>query len=549
MGALRVRNLSISFGGIQALKNVSFDIKPGEIVGLIGPNGAGKTSLLNCISRYYSPSSGELSFYEDDLLKLKPHHLLSRGISRSFQELSLPPQLSVLDNILLGLHHSVKTNLVRGIFDFRYLKTEERKYRRRARDVMRFFADIRSKAEQPQAETGFPDISGRGGYPDLLDVQDVAVGMLPYGIRKKVDLARAFVSRPKLLLLDEPAAGLGAFELMELVDLIRGARADFNTSILLVEHQVPLVMKLCDRIVVLDFGQKIAEGLPHEIRDNPDVIKAYLGSSASKQGAGAMAPGKRSPAQVVELAKKVEAEKYTLELNEVDLHYGHVKALSGVSMKLPDKAITSVLGRNGAGKSTLMKAISGIERISAGEIRLFGDRLVHYLQSPRADQIVRRGVAHVAEGRRVFKELSIMENLRLAGYTLSPQSAKRNIEKVFHYFPMLKEKLKLRDSGNLSGGQQQMLAIGQALMMEPKLLLLDEPSHGLAPHLVEELFTIITNINKNEGCAVLLAEQNADMALRASHYAYVLETGVLLRSGRSEELYNDPEIRKLYLGH
>jgi ABC-type branched-subunit amino acid transport system ATPase component len=401
---------------------------------------------------------------------------------------------------------------------------------------------VRAKSEGSQEELGYPDISGKGGYPDLLDVQDIPVGMLPYGIKKKLDLARAFASQPKLLLLDEPAAGLGAGDLDELVNLIKGAQRQFKTSVLLVEHNMSLVNRLCDRIVVLDFGEKIAEGTPEEIKRNPKVIEAYLGVSGDS--------GRDEKVSVTTLETKAEIPSAPiLEVKGIDLHYGAVKALSGVSLKLSEKSINAVLGSNGAGKSSLMRAISGLERLSNGEILYQGERILHYLQTPRPDKIVRQGVVHVQEGRQIFKELSIMENLRVAGYTSKDRKQRAlNIEKVFHYFPKLKDSLKLRDAGNLSGGQQQMVAIGQALMMEPKVLLLDEPSLGLSPNLVAELFEIVKQIAIQEDCSILLVEQNVEMALKYSSYAYFLETGFLVKQGKSEDLRRDDEIRKLYLG-
>jgi ABC-type branched-subunit amino acid transport system ATPase component len=520
---LRLDNVQRHFGGVRAVDGVSLEVEEGSIYGLIGPNGAGKTTLVNVVTGYVPFQSGRAWLGSDELTGLPAHRIASVGVARTFQNIRLFKDLSAQENVVVGMHARRRDDTLAQLATLPIFRRDQKA---RLEEAHRLMDSVGLTAK---------DIKGR------------AAGTLPYGDQRRLEIARALALKPRLLILDEPAAGMNPSEKHGMRELIESLNKE-GLTILLIDHDMRLVMGVCTRVAVLNFGKKIADSTPEEVSTDAGVIKAYLGTGGEREVSSA--PGARGVDESVEVIEAgatsgvaAEPANAILEVRDLSVSYGAVNAVRGVSLRVGRGEVVALIGANGAGKSTILNTLSGLIRPDSGSAVFDGLDLT----SASASAIVRRGLVQVPEGREILARQTVLENLELATWGRRDRTAVgKDIDAAMKRFPILGERRAMR-AATLSGGEQQMLAIARGLLAKPRLLLLDEPSLGLAPQMVDEVFATIDEIHK-DGTTILLVEQNALRALAIADRAYVIETGQILLSGSGDDLLHNPAVRRAYLG-
>jgi branched-chain amino acid transport system ATP-binding protein len=483
---LEASRLTKRFGGLVAVKDLSFSVRGGEILGLIGPNGSGKSTAMRCVMGVDPPTSGAVRFQGREIAGLPAHKIARLGVGLVFQHSRPLHRQTVLENIKVALIPDRLSMIFHS-------------------------AEIDDQARA---------IAQRVGLGGVLDRKPPT---LAFADLRRLELAKAIALHPQLLLVDEPFAGLTASEVATFSELIAGFRAE-GRAVLLVDHNVKSVAALVDRAVAMYLGEKIAEGTAAQVMRDETVRRVYLGGALMRAERGNAVSGTGAP---------------LLEVRDIEVRYGKALAVQGVSLHVREGEFVALVGLNGAGKTTLFNAVSGLVP-HKGEVRWHGTSLAGL--TPAA--IARGGIVQCPETRELFGDMTVRENLDLGGHALSPTERGERLEWLFDLFPILRDRAS-QVARTLSGGEQQMLAIARALMMKPRLLILDEPTLGLAPVILETLSKALHKLRATTGLTVLLGEQNVTFALPHADRLYVMDHGRIAWEGQPERF--EEEAAEAYL--
>jgi len=490
---LNVAGVSKNFGGIQAVRHAGLSLSSREIHALIGPNGAGKTTLFNLISGRFAPTEGTVRLLGREIQGMDPADICHAGLARSFQITNLFEGLTIEENLRLSAQakHPARYNFWRDIDSYDDINAD-------TSELMKFLG--------------------------LEGIEETRAGDLSYGGQRLVDLGIALATKPQVILLDEPLAGLAAAERERVGNLVKTMSE--NIPVLIVEHDIDRILGFSHTVTVMNDGQVLVTGNPEEIRSNTHVQEIYTGTG--------------TPAIVGRNKAYEEKQETLLTVSGLNTFYGKSHILNDAALEIRKGEIVALLGRNGAGKSTLLKSISGLVQSANGSIEFNGKELVGLA----APEIARAGIGYVPQGRGIFSGMTVRENLelgRLARATDGNTGVVWSEERIFEFFPRLKERINSH-ADFLSGGEQQMLAVARALSGNVSLLLLDEPFEGLAPTVIEDLFTVFDRLRQH--LPILIVEHNLDLVLALADRVYALENGAVFHEGKAEALLHDLDYRK-----
>ncbi|HEY1635519.1 MAG TPA: ATP-binding cassette domain-containing protein [Acidimicrobiales bacterium] len=515
--------ITVRFGGLAAVSNVDLAVPPAAIVGLVGPNGAGKSTLFAVLSGLLQPTRGTVLLDGRDVTGSRPQLRAFRGLARTFQHPELFTDLTVREHLVIAY----RAKHARG----------------------RIWSDLLTmgslRPAEPDEQSCVDELIGMLGLASVADLP--ALG-LPLGLARMLELGRALASSPTVVLLDEPSAGLDSSETEQFEATLREVSRQRAIAVLLVEHDVELVMRLCSTVHVLDFGVSIASGSPESVSANPAVRAAYLGEELSDGEAQEGTDGAASAGAVrsapttgssTETSDGVQPSSL-LTVEGLSVRYGEASGLSGVSFSVGGGKALAVLGANGAGKSSLARAVSGLVRPSGGRIVLAGEEIGGWTP----DRIRRAGLVYLPESRGVFRSLTVMENLRMAAALEGRRARREAVDRALEMFPALAARRR-QPACLLSGGEQQMLSLARALAAFPRVLIADEMSLGLAPKMVDLVFDGLARA-RQAGVTLIMIEQYVHRALAFADDCLVLQRGELAWNGPASAAHG--EVLRHYLG-
>lgn len=484
---LELDDLTIAYGGITAVDHVSFRVEPGQIIGLIGPNGAGKTSLIDGLSGFTRLSAGAVRLNGKEITSVRAHLRARRGLARSWQSLELFEDVSVLENIQVASEHSRWFDGLLGL-----VRPERLRLSHTAAAAIAEFRDF-----------------------GMIDDLSAKTGDLSFSQRRLLATVRAVAYGPSVLLLDEPTSGMSDTRRADFAAVVRRLASDWGMAILLVDHDMPFVMEVCDEIVVMETGRKIAQGTPEQVRTDPAVIEAYL----PPEDEATTVRAERD----LSMATSVRADRVLIEARGLAAGYNGVPVVQGIEFDVRAGEVFALLGGNRAGKTTTVLALAGEIPLLAGEVYRDGSAVA--ARTPLFRR-AKDGLGFVTDERSVFMKLTVDENLRLG-------RCDRGL--ALELFPEL-EPLLDRRAGLLSGGEQQMLGLGRALARRPEVLMVDEMSLGLAPMIVTRLLQALRKAADEQGIGVVLIEQHVEQALAYADRVGVIAGGRMAVSGSVAEV-------------
>jgi branched-chain amino acid transport system ATP-binding protein len=500
---LSTRGVLKRFGSFKAVDMVDLDVEENETVGIIGPNGAGKTTFLNVLTGRYIPEAGTVFFRGKDVTHQKPEHRVASGVQRTFQIVQVFDNLTVYENMALSFYRKKEgSSLPIGMF-FTNL------YKRK---------DVVAAVDESLA------------IFDIMHTREMLVSSLSLGSKKKLEIAMAWVADPDVLILDEPFAGVGDQEIDEILTIM--GRIHHKKTIILVEHKVSKLSGLVDKLAVMHEGKLIAVGPFETTINDPAVRESYWKINCEdKDGEPGNVQDKiyqKVSSTRVDDGSPAVSEDELLSVEGVSVAYGDLKVVFDVSAHVHKGEIVVLAGRNGAGKTTLFRTISGFLPKLHGTVS-FGGKDITGMEAYRVAQ---SGIKYIHQDKTVFGSLTVKENFELSSYA----TGDRNLEEVLPFFPKLRA-LMDRKADALSGGERQMLLMAMALLGNPSLVLMDEPTEGLAPHVIEDLATIFLQLKKKT--TLFIVEQNLPLVARVADRVYSMKEGkIVAETTDREEICN-----------